>query len=239
MEKKADKKRYLDIDDFRSSKSKAERGWKVLMIGIAVEIVVAVAFALMDEWEITQNAPLNQPVATISSTVVLRFKGDGYMHQRTFNDDWSAGISFFLGTNSDEKQQVFNLSARKTDVEFGNIIGGKIDQSYVITLHQNPPYPGFPVDNGLKMPAKTFDDVGCFVLSVPQISSNAEVLSGSVVVTLNSSLIWNFDIPPQKQRWGFITAKKIKASKNKGETVVLPIQILNPQTQETNFFDGK
>ena len=41
MEKKAGKKEYLNVDDFRSQKLKAERGWQILMVGIGLEIVTA------------------------------------------------------------------------------------------------------------------------------------------------------------------------------------------------------
>lgn len=55
MESKADKEEYLNVDDFRSSKLKRIRGWKLLMWGIMVETAVAGVFAARDGWEIRQT----------------------------------------------------------------------------------------------------------------------------------------------------------------------------------------
>jgi hypothetical protein len=55
IENKADKDEFLDVDDFRSSKLKKKRGWKMLMWGIALETLVAGVFAAKDGWEIRQT----------------------------------------------------------------------------------------------------------------------------------------------------------------------------------------
>jgi len=60
IEHKADKDKFSTADDFRSSKLKKNRGWKMLMWGIAIETVVAGVFAAKDGWEIRQ-ASANTP----------------------------------------------------------------------------------------------------------------------------------------------------------------------------------
>jgi hypothetical protein len=41
MEHKAAKEAYPNVDDFRLSKLKTERGWRILMLGIAIEVLTA------------------------------------------------------------------------------------------------------------------------------------------------------------------------------------------------------
>ena len=65
------KEEYRDIVDFRSSKRKAKSGAKILLFGIGVEIIVAVALAAWDGWEIRQasaNTPAKMPVSSIEAT---------------------------------------------------------------------------------------------------------------------------------------------------------------------------
>lgn len=240
MERFSEKTQYENLSDFRRCKSRKVCGEWWVIAGIVVEIGVGI-FSAVDAW---RNDPLNRPIRTISATAFLTIKMENKILDPASDDNWRSGISFLLGTNETDSGQLFNLSANKKNVEFGQILGIKNCTNcglFTIQLHQNPPYPGFPAEKGLGMPLKTFDDVGCLVFSMPQVSSNAEVVSGSVIVTVNSSLTWNFEIPPQKQRWGFITAKKIKIAKNEFKTEVLPIKIVDNAYAPTftNFFDGK
>jgi len=237
---------YKNINDFWSLKSRNKWGEIWVMIGIGFEIVIGIIFAFKEESE----APLNQPISLISAVVRFNVASDGKMHPPSItNENWGSGISFFNGTNIN--QQVFELDAKNTDVDIGNIVGtnGNIvggGAEYLITFHQNLllDMPGsgalaMPPDAGIGKSAKSFGEVGSFVLSMPQISSNTEVLSGSIFVTINSSLNWVFDIPPQKQRFGLITGAKIKTADNKVATEVFPITILTLPSNTTNFFDGK
>jgi len=71
IEHKADKDKFSTADDFRSSKLKKNRGWKMLMWGIAIETVVAGVFAAKDGWEIRQasaNTPAKMLVSSIEAT---------------------------------------------------------------------------------------------------------------------------------------------------------------------------
>jgi hypothetical protein len=75
LEKVFEKKSYLNMVDFWCCKSWREIGWKILMVGIFVEIVSAGAFAIRGEIENRQNAknnPLKQPVSQVYA--ILRFE---------------------------------------------------------------------------------------------------------------------------------------------------------------------
>jgi hypothetical protein len=52
IEHKADKDEFSDVNDFRLSKLRKNRGWKMLMWGIAIETLVAGVFAAKDGWEV-------------------------------------------------------------------------------------------------------------------------------------------------------------------------------------------
>jgi hypothetical protein len=73
---------------------------------------------------------------------------------------------------------------------------------------------------------------------MPQISSNAEIISGSVHVIVNAAA-WDFAIAPQKQNFGVISGRVIKRHGHLMQTEVMPISILDLATGVTNLFDGK
>ena len=82
MEKFWEKKLYRNISDFWRSKSVREWGEWLVIIGIIVEIGVAVWSAL-DAWDKIQmaikNDPLNQPVSDISASMIIKLKGANFI----------------------------------------------------------------------------------------------------------------------------------------------------------------
>lgn len=92
MEGAPDEKELPNIDAFRRHKLKAKRGWNILMIGIFLEIVVAVVFAARDGWQarqtaidIAKNDPLNLPVSDISARMVVKLKGTNFIEGSRLN----------------------------------------------------------------------------------------------------------------------------------------------------------
>jgi len=72
LEGPPDPEEFSDIDAFRRHKVKSKKGWKILMVGIFLEIVVAFGLAVKEGWQartttiqIAKNDPLNQPVNDI------------------------------------------------------------------------------------------------------------------------------------------------------------------------------
>src|ERR1043166_6570802 len=81
VEKKAVKESYRNVEEFRSSKVKAERGWKILMWGVGLEIFIAMGLAAKDGWDIrqvnkaiTRIDPLTLPLSDISANATIFFK---------------------------------------------------------------------------------------------------------------------------------------------------------------------
>jgi hypothetical protein len=90
----------------------------------------------------------------------------------------------------------------------------------------------------LHEPVKTFNEVGCFIVSLPQMETNVEVVSGIVEVKVNSSR-WQFLIPSQNPRFGIITSQIIATGKN-GEIVkVFPIRLGDFTGNQVGVYDGK
>lgn len=71
---KSEKEWYLDIDDFRKCKKKSKQGEIWVMVGVSIEVVIAIFFAVLDvkdKYEINVNAdknnPLNKPLSSVSA----------------------------------------------------------------------------------------------------------------------------------------------------------------------------
>jgi hypothetical protein len=82
----ADKKWFLDLDDLRRQESKSVWGWRVLMLGILVEIGTGAALTWHDVSEnmkaasqIEKNDPRNQPIKSVEAHVFLSvFSTNGF-----------------------------------------------------------------------------------------------------------------------------------------------------------------
>lgn len=249
MEKLADwmNEKFL-APPLKPHKTLGEMGWGLLMIGITIEISDA-GFTALDAWEMS---PLNRPMRTISAYAHIIVKGDKWVRPPPqFTNTWYGGIAFLIGTNSTGSNEMFSLSAEGSDLRMVNILGsiekGRTDREYNIEFHQNHIPEDFMKDSGIGKPARLFNDIGCFVISMPQLetgdplhlSTNTEVLSGSIEVTINSSLTWTFDIPPQRQKFGFMSGKTVKNAKGVIETQIMPLSVSDMAGKHIGFFDGK
>jgi hypothetical protein len=191
------------------------------------------------EKQIGDLNPRKQPVQSISATVRFLVKGDGYVHQDKGLPEgaWYAGLAFFK--HSDVKQNWFALSATKEDVEMSNVLGGRTDREYVVKFHQRPRNDLLQDDPGLGKPAESFDEISSFGVSTTAMETNSEVLSGSVVVTVNASLTWEFKIAPQRVKYGMLTSQNVTNAENKLETRVWPVSVVPCDLAWTNLYDGK
>ena len=235
MEKLAGKEKYKNISDFRRSKLVREMGEWMVIGGIVIEVAVAASFAALD-WG---NEPLNRPMETVSAYARILVKGDRYLRQSPkFKENSGCGLAFLIGTNVNETNILFSLSAGSSEICLNNILG---------SIHQNQPVSNMPNDRGLGQPARRFEEVNSLVMSIPQFEkfdpfhspTNTQILGGSVTVTINSSLSWKFEIPPQIEKFGFISSTKIKNANGKAETIVLPFHIVDMTGHPVGSFDGK
>jgi hypothetical protein len=154
-----------------------------------------------------------------------------------------AGIVFLQGTNISDAIPSISLGADAANISILNLIPNNEHPDTLdvfISFHN-----GGDVEYGHffnKWICKTmrvfFDNVKGLVISMRQIGSNINVLSGNVVVTAND-LEWEFPIPAQKQRLGAISCKIIKNAKYQDEAEVLLFPMKDVTGRPLGYFDGK
>jgi hypothetical protein len=239
LEKMSDWLNDRFVGGYKPHKWIEEIGWWVLMVGIVIETAVAGNSAI-EQWK---NDPLKNPIADASATVRFLVAVSSYEKPffKTDTDDivgWRSSIIFFEGTNSTDT--VLQLMASQNDlVVFRAGLPPKLRCQ--LQFHADPLMDFVNVDGKQNFPAEKLNNVASFVLSIPQIETNAEILSGSVVLVANGKT-WTFDIPPQRQKWGLITSEKIINANNKMETKVMRIQIgdlTSPPRWTNRWYDGK
>lgn len=253
MEVFAEKKSFKNINSLRFWKTiKCWGEWSVIF-GIVIELIVGAVFA-NEEW---QNEPLNAPINSISAVIKLKVKGVKTVPFNTPGNGifvvpsseelmgWGkGGVSFFKGTNLSDL--VYNLYSDSEDIEMlgSGLVDGSNDwRGVVVNFHEKnfgdwslmSPFASSSFKNG--EPVKIFNEVGSLIVSLPQMETNVEVVSGIVEVKVNSSR-WQFLIPSQNPRFGIITSQIINGAKN--ETVkVLPVPVANMNGKRLGVYDGK
>jgi hypothetical protein len=84
-DKESEKEWYSDLNDFKKGKHKSWCGEIHVIVGIAVEIIVAVLFAAMDVKEKhdiikyeAQSDPRSQPITYLAALVTLNVRGTNF-----------------------------------------------------------------------------------------------------------------------------------------------------------------
>jgi len=252
-EKKSAKEMFQDIADFRASKKSTGRGWNMLMVGIAIETIVAGTFAARDGLEIRQikideakNDPLKRPITSISAVATFRIKGDFSpppLPYSNLEEMTGAGIMFLQGTNVSDKIPSIGLGADAANISILNLIPNNVHpdtHDVVISFHDSGDvmYGHFFNKWMWQNQAGFFDGVKGFSIEMRQIGSNVNVLSGNVVVIAND-LKWEFPIPAQKQRLGMISCKIIKNANGQTNAEVMPVDLMDMTGRPLGHFDGK
>lgn len=201
MEGKPNEKPLRNIDEYRKHKARAVRGWCILMVGIFVEIVVAVAFAAKDGWEIkrikdnaAQNALENRPIAdayvdlqfTVQETNTVQFKsvmGVAYLYFCRFPNDGSINFPAFHA-----------FDYRFVDYPRGT-------RTYYLRLH---PAHGIGVGSadqanwGFGFPASEIEKLDAVKLVLDFLPRHSEILEGMAVLVGNPGIRKKFPIPRMK-----------------------------------------
>jgi hypothetical protein len=189
--------------------------WLVI-IGVGLEVIIGFAYAVKEELD----SPLNQPITTVTAVMMLQFKGDENVVKQKATDGARPVIKFLLGTNYYKEPAFLGLVANTSDMESGvSVFGKDYYQTYAMNMHQTFEYSAQQAHKGMGKPAKSFNDVGCLIVEGSQFASKGELLWGIVTVTINSSLTWQFDLPPQKQTNGTLSARETK----NGNVEILPV----------------
>jgi hypothetical protein len=214
-EKKAHKEAYLNVNDLRASKRREERGWNILMFGIAIEILVAFVFAAKDGWEIRQINkeivkidPLNQPISDISAsvTIMMRTKETGLPPSGPQPENWMELLEKDMGDKA--PRAVFwggfqrlledNAQGFTSSDSSGSQVGYSI-QFRADRLFASSPQNGFVLaDQSPTTPKHILSKIETLAFHVVYIPKDAEIVGGSAEVLVNGTFRKEFKIFSQK-----------------------------------------
>lgn len=206
LEKKAVKDDYASIIEYRASKQKAERGWRILMLGIAIEIIVGVVLAARDAWEfkqleaaIAKNDPLKQPITDVTALVLLEVR-NGDSTEIESNPFLRQGVPWtaYLTLRESNRQPIRITSGplvadNFTKSALGGAQGPTADRAYSMRFHLE--------DLGLRERedlAERIDDVSMLTINTFFLRTNAHILGGRVRLVVNSQLQRYYNIVPQR-----------------------------------------
>lgn len=212
-----------------------------VIIGVGIEVFVGI-HAAKDAWK---NNPLKNPIANASATVrfLVKIKSYDAPYFPTEPDDivgWKSQIMFFTGTNANSTNLVLQMTAFQNDAVVFNR-GLPPQRLYQLQFHTDPLIDFSNSSGNKNRPAEILNDVASFILAMPQLETNAEILSGSVIFVSNGKT-WTFEIPAQRQKWGVISSERIINADRKPETKVMPVQIGDmafPPRWTNRWYDGK
>jgi len=194
MEKNAGKKEFLDIGDFRWQKLKAKIGWWILMLGIAVEIVAALALTVRGELEMRQIKineakmdPLNQPISSVTATARLIVRGTNFWSLDPVKDNHFVTLSF-----AQAKSNFWAIRLLcKTSEKFGN--SDSTDWNLEFGADPSGPLENLTANDLVK----TADKWDIVVLQALFLRKNTEILNGGEVTVIINTTVKHFPIPPQ------------------------------------------
>jgi hypothetical protein len=214
-EKKADKKEYLDVNDFRSQKLKSERGWRILMIGIGIEIVTGAAITGYSVWEnvqtatqIEKNDPQKQPIKSITAQVYLLVSGTNWQTAPfSFDAPINSGMPMCLHIWGKDSRLITlpckEFSTNSTDpnyriysMEFGWPSGDfrSTDPNFNSWIEKN----NVPMD-------RLDREMVAVKIPLYELGDGSEIVQGSCVITFNGLTQRQFLIPKiyKKDTCGF------------------------------------
>ena len=201
-----DEKRYenIDIAGFRKLKSKERRGEVWVMVGIIIEVAVAIGFAGKDDWHARQMEkaialadPLKQPVTDLSASVVVALEGTNLIHLNPFvmrQNTWISLIStniIVLPPDLDEIRSLVAVDVWPKRIIFAN---GNPAHGYVIDFKFNPIWPHIDHPETVSNAIQTMKVMRIYAGFIPQ---NSKIIEGSAKLIINGTIQVNFIIPPQ------------------------------------------
>jgi hypothetical protein len=214
MEKGAEKGWFLNVNDLRRRRLKAKWGWRVLMLGIFVEIGTGAALTWHDVAEnmqtakqIAKNDPLNQPIASLTASVSLMnlgtnrtkidpgkpFGGAAFVKLRFGcskhpENGWPVQLTCVSCETSPVIGTPTNKIPNFSDKPMGNawlLEFGSSGMGHVLNVIP----PKANVRDAVDWDAVEFD--------APFLPPGTEIIRGDIILTINSTTK-RFEIPPQK-----------------------------------------
>jgi hypothetical protein len=178
---------------FHVQKRKVECGEVWVMVGIVIEIIVGIGFAVRESWEAKQTADViakndlrNQNISDISATAILIVMGT------TFNDltnkDFKGRVATMSLWNSDKEPAPLDyLNADSFTRNDFFVVAGNPNASnsreYGIRFRSF----NFRAFNGLETKVKALDDVQLVRMELFFLPRGSEVAAGGVDLVVNST----------------------------------------------------
>jgi hypothetical protein len=201
MEKGAEGDWFRNAKDLRRQKSKAKWGWRFLMFGIFVEIVIGCALAWKDEKDMEQakqnermilnKTPGKMPIFTAAAFASIHLATNS-ISTNTMQGVWKTGFLRFFGTNL--QGAGIQLGSDDAPLWWGP------EENITVSL-QFSWKAGDPVLGRYTTADKSADDLISDMTHFSLISSfihlNTQVLGGRVTLVLNGAVAKTFEIPEQ------------------------------------------
>jgi hypothetical protein len=216
--KSEDERRFKTINDFRSLKKKAKCGEKLVIAGVALEIVFSIGFAFKADWHTRQieianenAAPRNQPITRLAARVDLVLAGDVKLNP--YNPD---AASLFFGKGEAENR-IWRVVLECKNMTAGtNVLNESVNPDVKATiLVMNFGAYTFASNESLRSLGavqSVKDWTECLINLGPAVSGDrSDILEGSVTVTANDTSFF-FRLPQQT---------------NESKTFAIPMQFLH------------
>ncbi|HEY3855640.1 MAG TPA: hypothetical protein VGO67_14720 [Verrucomicrobiae bacterium] len=235
LEVLADKKSFKDIENSRFWDSAGHLGGWLVVLGVLAEVIVGCVTAV-NEW---RNDPMKRSIASASARVRIVVKTRSNTVPLFVNPDQTQdGINMQLSFCKDGLTNTL-LTLESHDITSWRM-GTTDKQDCIMRFNEGGTMTDLFDDTWAKRSATTVGQIAeanIVFLHLPDMETNAEVISGVVVLNVNDST-WRFEILDQLTKWGTITTQRTK----NGRFLIWPVEILFPKgdgTYLTNWYNGK
>jgi len=187
------------------SKQKAKIGWRVLMVGIFIEIVVSFGLAVKEASDIADinSHTINAPVSKLSATMVVTLDGTNFAEL----PQTTSAVAVSVGLR--------NSSANELDLsDIGELLAFDIRRFNHKDFHtQKATYHGYVIDLEINpvplMPeqkpkiirptvSQILEQINALDCSVAFLPKGTQITGGWIEMTVNGNYTKKFSIPAQK-----------------------------------------
>jgi hypothetical protein len=216
-EKKPKKEWFSDLGEYRDRNQKRLSGEKWVIVGVVIEIMVGVVFAVMDvrdKYEIGNEVdPTRLPVLNMNAFVVLRVKGNEFPDLTQWDSipastNWGSKITTAALCGNGPNSVLQSIPSMISD-DFGTGIGFPDSREYFLNFHMES------VSAAMRLPmqsaSKSFGAANFFSMNVAFLPPQSEIIDGYAFVVINNSLWKLFRIYPQKSTQPAFPSKELAA----------------------------
>jgi hypothetical protein len=172
------------LGGWKAHKSMEKCGWRILMLGIAIEIVDA-GYAANEGWQTSQiaikNDPRNANISYMYATAILRVKGMQFNDMTNWNPNHVALIR--LCQNDVKNIPFFDWLEAETykRSDFHNLFDS-VNREYAIRFQSW----GFLPGSGFEKKVKNLDDVNLLQMEINFLPRGSEISGGGVELIANN-----------------------------------------------------